>query len=97
MKTFIMAGVFAISSVLFFGCNLNTPDNAVDCNNICERYKECYDADYDTGACVDRCLDDADTEGYATKADACDACLDDQKSCAAQTFACATQCADIVP
>jgi len=97
MKTFIMAGIFAVSSLLFFGCNTNTADNAVDCNAICERYEECYDKDYDSGACVDRCLDDAANEGYATKADACDACLDDAESCTAQTFKCATECSSIVP
>lgn len=95
MKTLIMASIFAVGSMFITGCN--TADNAVDCNAICDRYQTCFDKDYDSSACVDRCLDDSADQGYATKADACDACLDDETSCVAQTFSCASQCGSIVP
>ena len=63
---------------------------------ICDRYKTCFDADYDVSSCEDRCRDDADTEGYATKADNCSKCIDD-KSCTSATFTCVADCAGIVP
>jgi hypothetical protein len=95
MKNLLMAGVLsAFAFLLIPACN--QADNAVDCNGICNRYQTCFDAKYDSGACQDRCRDDADTQGYATKADACVTCISD-KSCASATFECATQCAGIVP
>jgi hypothetical protein len=95
MKNLIVAGLLAAAfAILIPACN--KADNAVDCNGICDRYKSCFDASYDSGACQDRCRDEADTEGYATQADECDACIDD-KSCASATFECASKCAGIVP
>lgn len=95
MKTLLMAGLLAASAFLLIPA-CNQADNAVDCNGICERYQSCFDANYDSGACQDRCRDDADTEGYATKADECSACITD-KSCTSATFECATKCGGIVP
>lgn len=69
---------------------------AYDCNKICDRYKECFDADYDDGACASRCQDDAgSSEAYDDKASACEDCIDD-KSCTG-SFSCVDECGGIVP
>lgn len=91
LKTLVVAAMAVTGMV---GCGV---DAAIDCNSICDRYASCYDNNYDTSACASRCRDNAnDDEDYERKADVCDACLTD-RSCTAATFACATECAGIVP
>lgn len=94
MKTIVSAGILAFGAILFPACN--QADNAVDCVAICDRYKTCFDSKYDTAKCVSRCTDQANDEGYATKADACSNCIDD-KSCTSATFTCTADCVGIVP
>lgn len=78
------------------GCD-NAIDRAYDCNVICDKYKECADANYDDGACAARCQDEAaDSEAYEDQADECQACIDD-RSCVGAAFNCSTECAAIVP
>ncbi len=73
------------------------PVAAVDCDAICNRYKSCFDSDYDTVACASRCRTDAKNDSdYKHKVDVCSACIDDQ-SCSSATFDCAGDCGDIVP
>lgn len=72
-------------------------DTAIDCNGICGRYKSCFDAKYDTNACEDRCRESARSDGeFRRKADMCSACIN-ERSCAAATFACVTECVSVVP
>lgn len=67
---------------------------AIDCNTICNRYKDCFDASYDVSACTDRCKPMLETDPHG--ADDCAACIDD-RSCAGSVFACAADCQGIVP
>jgi hypothetical protein len=70
-------------------------DRTTDCSAICDKYKECFDNDYNVDKCHDNCADmtsDSDTD----KIDDCESCIDD-KSCASGAFSCATECAGIVP
>jgi len=72
-------------------------DNAIDCNSVCGRYRDCYNADYDVSACATRCREAASKDvNYQSKADQCDACIG-AKSCIAATFQCAIDCGTIVP
>jgi hypothetical protein len=71
-------------------------EHAYDCNQICDRYQECLNSDYDTDACASRCRDKADDTDYGNHAEDCQACIDD-KSCVNATFSCASECAGIVP
>ena len=72
-------------------------DRAYDCNQICNRYKECADADYDASACASECRDNAaDSEDFEDQADDCQACIDD-RSCVGAAFNCGSECAAIVP
>lgn len=94
LSTFVMATLMAVSGP---GCSDNAVDRAYDCDQICDKYRDCADANYDDGACADRCRDNAgDDEAYEDKADECQACIDD-RSCVGAAVGCATECAGIVP
>lgn len=72
-------------------------DTAIDCNGICDRYASCFDSAYDKSACASRCRQAAsDQPDYRRKADMCSACIS-ERSCAAASFACATECLSVVP
>jgi len=91
------APLFAlIGSVLGGGC-ANEIDRVTDCQDICARYSDCFDASYDVSSCRTRCADNARaTESFDQKVDQCENCLDD-RSCSSAVFACTTECATIVP
>lgn len=95
MKNIVWVGLLAFGAALSFGCD--KAEEVVDCAGVCERYRSCFDEDYDVPACVDECTSKADKEeSYGDKVSACEACIDD-KSCAEGTFECATKCVGIVP
>ncbi|MGE0546256.1 MAG: hypothetical protein AB7O24_23890 [Kofleriaceae bacterium] len=82
-------------SLTHSGCD--AADRAYDCDQICDKYKECADANYDDAACGSRCRDEAaESEAYEDKADACQACID-ERSCTGAVFNCADECVGIVP
>jgi hypothetical protein len=95
-----MRSLFAISLVFALAAGCSAKDDIeqeIDCHSICDRYSECFDADYDVSACQDSCEDSVDADpSYMDKVDACENCIDD-RSCTNATFACATECAGIVP
>lgn len=95
MKKILTMGLFALASSLFFGCD--RVEDTVDCAGICDRYKSCFDENYDVAACTQRCMEEADkSAAYSDRVQSCADCIDD-KACAAATFECGTQCAGIVP
>ena len=72
-------------------------ETAFDCQEVCSRYRDCYDASYDVGGCRDRCRQNAeDSATKRAKADACESCIGG-KSCVSATFNCAADCSAIVP
>jgi hypothetical protein len=72
-------------------------DEAFDCQSVCSRYRDCFDSNYDVGACRADCRARADNDpSVKAAADTCEACLDDM-SCASSTFNCASSCGAIVP
>jgi hypothetical protein len=89
------AFLFTIGAAAGAGCD--AVDNAFDCQAVCSRYQECFDGDYDVGACRSRCRDrSANDESVRQAADTCEACIDDM-SCVSATFNCGGACANIVP
>ena len=69
---------------LFAGCG--EVDAAIDCHQICSRYSECYDTQYDVAACDTRCRShSADDTEYRHAANECDACIYD-RACTSATF-----------
>jgi len=90
------ASVAALSAV---GCSdpIQAIDQSVDCNDICNRYRDCYNASYDTSACRSRCENYVHGDGgHGDQANQCDMCLD-PRSCTTVAFACSTQCMNIIP
>jgi len=84
-------------SVAFAAMSCGAADRAYDCNQICNKYKDCADANYDASACASECRSNAaDSASYADQADQCQACVDD-RSCAGAAFGCGSECAGIVP
>jgi hypothetical protein len=91
LRAALLGGFFVLSAT---ACNpIDEIDMAVDCTDLCNRYRDCFDASYDTASCRDRCHDVVDRDPDA--ADACDACLD-ARSCTG-AFACADECYGLVP
>jgi hypothetical protein len=95
MKKLLAASILSLLAFTSVGCD--KADQIIDCNKICNKYKDCLNSDYDVGACVDRCEDKADKDDDAAdQADSCESCIDD-KSCAGSVFQCGAQCAAFVP
>jgi hypothetical protein len=84
-----------LAGLAFVGCN--PIDAAIDCHSICARYSDCWDANYDVGACEERCRSHSSTDtDYRSSADQCNACIYD-RACTAATFDCTLQCVSVVP
>ena len=89
---------FVLLLMLSSGCVVvQRVESAIDCNGICSRYASCFDKGYDVDACEGRCRASAraDVE-FRHKADSCNSCIS-ERSCAAATFACVTECVSVVP
>jgi hypothetical protein len=72
-------------------------ETTIDCQGVCQRYSDCFDADYDVSACRNRCESGVDTGALGfDEVDSCESCIDD-RSCAGGTLNCADECAGIVP
>jgi len=72
-------------------------DEAGDCEEICDKYQECFDSNYNTGTCYDNCTEMADEMSRQDQEDECADCIDNNDSCGEATFACTAECVTIVP
>lgn len=89
----LFAGMLA---VLWLGA-CDDIEARVECVQICDRYAECFDSDYNVDRCSEECTDEYEKdESYLKKIDDCESCIDD-KSCSESTFKCADECIGIVP
>ena len=62
---------------------------------ICDRYKDCWNKDFDSGKCRSDCRAKADNDtGFEAKVDMCAACIED-KSCGG-TFSCVADCGPVI-
>jgi hypothetical protein len=85
-----------LGSALGGGC-VDEVDRVTDCQQICERYSDCFDGSYDVSACRTRCADNArDSETFDQQVDQCENCFDD-RSCTSTVFGCTSECMTIVP
>lgn len=93
----ILAAFAAVSlTAASTGCD-GPLDRAIDCQQICERYKDCVDSSYDVSDCASRCRDKAGSSStFDQQADNCENCLDD-RSCQSSVFQCSAECIAIVP
>lgn len=95
-KLIVLVSALVVPGLAASGC-ANEIDRVTDCQDICARYADCFDASYDVGACRSRCADSArDNASFDQRVDQCENCLDD-RSCTSSAFACTAECATIVP
>ncbi len=93
MKLLVLASILALSAVV--GCT--AVDRATDCQQICERYRDCANSGYNVSTCATRCRDNAANDSAAdNRVDLCENCLDD-RSCVSSVFGCSSECSGIVP
>ena len=91
LRTTIFVTIMLALSGGLFGCV-----NSKQCETICERYQDCFDSEYDVSECVDTCIENSKDEAqYEEQVDVCEVCVED-RSCS-ESFACAGECAGIVP
>ena len=89
---------FAALVALAAACSedpITTIDRSSDCANICDKYQECINSDYDTDKCADDCRDMVSNDETA-KIDDCQDCIKGN-SCTESVFNCTAECAGIVP
>jgi hypothetical protein len=99
MKRSFLLATFTILSALatFTSVSCDKVDEAFDCEQVCSRYRDCYDSSYDVSGCESRCRTNAANDpSIQQAADTCDTCIGD-KSCVSATFNCAGSCGSIVP
>lgn len=93
MKTLVLASLLGLAAAA--GCT--AVDRATDCQQICNRYRDCIDGAYDVSSCTSRCRDNAaNSESSDQRVDQCENCLDD-RSCSSSVWSCASECVGIVP
>jgi len=98
MKRFLVLPILTVLSLPFVGCDDATDPikNTITCADVCDRYKDCFDANYDVEGCTDRCENEATAdEEKEDKLEACDDCIEN-RSCASAVFSCTTECAGII-
>ena len=79
------------------GDTIDEVTDTIDCRTVCERYSDCFNADYDVDGCSDRCESTADADAERQRRlRACDDCID-ERSCTTATWVCANECVGIVP
>jgi len=71
-------------------------DEAADCDAICGTYADCFDSQYNTDNCYERCTKRADEMSSRDQEDQCEDCIDDL-SCGEAVFSCTDDCVGIVP
>jgi hypothetical protein len=101
MRTILWISPFLLLLAPFtaIGCGDDPEEvvNRVTCGDVCQRYSDCFDSDYDVEACTDRCTNDTTaSEEKEERLELCDACIDDE-SCTGAVFDCTVECAPIVP
>lgn len=69
--------------------------SAPECTDVCDRYQDCFDDDYDVVGCAQDCTDASiDDEEFQDRVDDCNACID--RTCDREAFACGVICEGIV-
>jgi hypothetical protein len=94
----IAAIAFAALTMFGVACSedpITTIDRSTDCADICDKYKECVQSNFDTDGCTKQCrgmTTDEDTK----KIDDCQDCISGANSCVDKAWKCTSQCAGII-
>ncbi len=81
---------------LFSFASCDKIDVLTDCQNICDKYQDCFDSDFDVSDCRDRCEENSDDEDFADDVSTCEDCIDD-RDCVEGAFDCGSLCGGVVP
>ncbi len=96
-NTAFLVGGFGLLLLSVFAINCDSVETAFDCEQVCTRYRDCYDASYNVDNCRSSCRSRAANDSSVRQAaDTCEACIGD-KSCLSATFQCGGSCSNIVP
>ena len=79
MKKFsvMIVGVALAAVVSFVGAGgCDETQNAFNCSDLCNRYRDCFDHNYNTSACSSRCQDLANnSQNFDERANSCQNCM----------------------
>ncbi|HEX6271583.1 MAG TPA: hypothetical protein VFZ53_01015 [Polyangiaceae bacterium] len=78
-RTLSVFAVVAFGLLPLAGCD--DINEALDCDQMCEKMQSCVDDDIDVHDCAERCEDRVEDNELAEKLDACTDCLDEGVSC----------------
>jgi hypothetical protein len=96
LRLAFLLAIVGLSSFSLLSNSCGTADEIFDCQAVCTRYRDCYDLNYDVGACRNRCKTASDNDPAVRRAaDDCEACIGD-RSCISATFACQPACGTII-
>ncbi|MEO6601961.1 MAG: hypothetical protein ABIQ16_18930 [Polyangiaceae bacterium] len=89
---------FVLLALSGVGCSAADPiTNKFDCKDVCQRYADCFDHNYDVDACNSRCQSDAsNSDDKQNKLDDCHDCIGDASSCVADFAECSSSCGTFV-
>ncbi|TNE43228.1 MAG: hypothetical protein EP343_34025 [Deltaproteobacteria bacterium] len=94
-RWFMIGALLSVLCVGGLACGVI--DDLVDCDKICNRYKTCFDSEYNVASCRDRCFNQSRNNAeYNRRANDCSACIE-TRACASSAFACGVTCIGIVP
>jgi hypothetical protein len=95
LKMWIVTIAVAIGGFVVGSCD--SIDTAFDCQSVCSRYRDCFDANYNVDNCRNKCRTNAANDpNVKGAADACEACIGD-RSCVGSAVSCSGSCSAIVP
>jgi hypothetical protein len=90
----------ALGALTLSGIGCSSADaikNNFTCHDVCQRYADCFNANYDVSGCEDRCKNTADDSNTKQgMLDDCHDCIGD-KSCVGDIASCSSTCGNFVP
>jgi hypothetical protein len=96
-NTAFLVGGLGLLLASIFAVNCDSVETAFDCQQVCTRYRDCYNSSYDVDSCRSSCRSRAANDPSVKQAaDTCESCIGDM-SCLSATFNCAGSCSNIVP
>ena len=71
--------------------------NKWDCHDVCQRYADCVNDNYDVSACQDRCEHDASaSDKKQNKLNDCHDCIGENSSCVSDIASCTSSCGTFI-
>jgi hypothetical protein len=96
LKTLPLA--FMLLALSGVACSAADPiTNKFDCKDVCQRYADCFNPDYDVSGCDSRCQSDAsNSDDKQQKLDDCHDCIGSKDSCVKDFTSCSSSCGTFI-